>query len=112
MSPKFVTMTIPKELLWAGLNLTPADLPRSGGADRVSPYYPIELLRALAAVWLFAGLRSDEIVRLRVGCVRWSPEEVDMQTGKVMPKNAVCLFDVPVNKTGTAFTKPVDPVAG
>ena len=25
---------------------------------------------------------------------------------------AVCMLDVPVNKTSTAFTKPVDPIVG
>jgi hypothetical protein len=35
--------------------------------------HPVELVRALAITWLFSGLRSDEIVRLRVGCVRWQP---------------------------------------
>jgi hypothetical protein len=30
----------------------------------------------------------------------------------VLPKDAVCLLDVPTNKTGTAFTKPVDRVVG
>jgi hypothetical protein len=70
-------------------------------------------VRALAVVWLFAGLRSDEIVRLRIGCVRWQAADVIIQsTGETLPKDAVCLLDVPVSKTGTAFTKPVDPVVG
>jgi hypothetical protein len=30
----------------------------------------------------------------------------------VLPANAVCLLDVPVNKTGTSFTKPVDRLVG
>jgi hypothetical protein len=28
------------------------------------------------------------------------------------PDDAICLLDVPVHKTGTAFTKPVDPIVG
>jgi hypothetical protein len=52
------------------------------------------------AVWLFAGIRGDEIRRLRVGCVRWQPDN----------GSSVCFLDVPVNKTGTAFTKPVNGV--
>lgn len=65
------------------------------------------MLRALATVWLFGGLRSDEIVRLRVGCVRWQDP-----TNGDQPAARVCLLDVPVHKTGHAFTKPVDPVVG
>ena len=58
------------------------------------------------AVWLFAGLRSDEILRLRVGCVRWQSIH-DAQGAE-----PVCLLDVPTHKTGTDFTKPVDPQVG
>ena len=29
------------------------------------------LIRAVTLTWLFSGLRSDELSRLRVGCVRW-----------------------------------------
>jgi hypothetical protein len=95
--------------MWAGMNLTPDDLFSSVGAL----YYPLEFVRASAAIWLFAGLRSDEIVRLRLGCIRWQQDEVTVQaTGETLPPGTVCLLDVPVNKTGTAFTKPVDPVAG
>ena len=70
-------------------------------------------MQALSVVWLFAGLRSDEIVRLRVGCVRWQSDDVFLPAShEVLPKDVVCLLDVPVHKTGTAFTKPVDPVVG
>ena len=37
----------------------------------IGPWYPLELVRAVALLWLFAGLRVDEIVRLRVGAIRW-----------------------------------------
>ena len=30
----------------------------------------------------------------------------------MLARDAVCLLDVPVHKTGTAFTKPVDPLLG
>jgi integrase len=68
----------------------------------------------LALTWLFGGLRSDEIVRLRVGCIRWQREDVALpgDTDETLDKDAVCLLDVPVHKTGTAFTKPVDPIVG
>jgi hypothetical protein len=60
------------------------------------------MIRAVTLVWLFAGIRGDEIRRLRLGCVRWQPDN----------GSSVCFLDVPVNKTGTAFTKPVDGVVG
>jgi integrase len=87
------------KLLWAGLNLEQQDLP-------AGKQYPLELVRALALAWLFSGLRGNEIVRLRLGCVRWQSQPG--QAGE----DAVCLLDVPAHKTGTCFTKPVDPLLG
>jgi integrase len=75
--------------------------------------YPIELCRALAVTWLFAGLRNNEIRRLRVGCIRWQRDDVTIAgTNETLVGDAVCLLDVPVNKTGASFTKPVDRVVG
>ena len=99
------------KLLWAGLHLAPDDLlaPQSGARGA----YPPTLVRALALVWLFAGLRRNEIRRLRVGCARWQRGDVTVAgSGEVLPKEAVCLLDVPVQKTGAAFTKPVDRTVG
>ncbi len=114
--PRVIADDVWAKLLWAGLNLQPEDLDQvpDGGRKRSRyPWYPIEMVRALAMVWLFAGLRADEIRRLRVGCVRWQREDVAIPgTGEELPKDAVCLLDVPTNKTGTAFTKPVDRVVG
>jgi integrase len=109
-APRTISDDIWARIMWAGLNLTSDDLfSTSAGV----PFYPLEFVRASAAIWLFAGLRSDEIVRLRLGCIRWQQDEVTVQaTGETLPPGTVCLLDVPVNKTGTAFTKPVDPVAG
>ncbi len=98
------------KLLWAGLNLEHGDV----YATPVGRKHPIELLRALVVTWLFSGLRADEISRLRVGCIRWqhTDTQVPQQPGDPLGKEAVCLLDVPVHKTGTAFTKPVDPLLG
>src|SRR5258708_13644233 len=86
-----------------GLNLTPEDVARSRGSKgEVRTFYPIEMTRAIALVWLFCGLRRDEIRRLRVGCIRWQQKEA----------MTVCLLDVPVHKTGAAFTNPVDQPVG
>jgi hypothetical protein len=93
-----------------GLNLTEGDLPQS----RAGNFYPLELVRAVTLAWLFSGQRSDEIARLRVGCIRWQHDgtEITGDSRQVLARDAVCLLDVPAHKTGTAFTKPVDPVLG
>lgn len=117
-APRTIADDLWAKLLWAGLNLTVADLPSHGSASRShsrvngetlrnGSYYPLEMLRALSLVWLFAGLRSDEIVRLRVGCARQEPSP--KPSPEAIP---YWLLDVPVHKTGTALTKPTDPVVG
>jgi integrase len=118
-NPRVIADDIWTKILWAGLNLTSDDLPvsryRSGESTlpQPAPWYPLELVRAVIIVWLFGGLRANEIGRLRVGCVRWQHSAVPiLGTNEVLPKDAVCLLDVPTNKTGTAFTKPVDRVVG
>ncbi|HEV2278648.1 MAG TPA: tyrosine-type recombinase/integrase [Acidobacteriaceae bacterium] len=102
--PRVLPDDVWAKLIWAGLNLTAADLslhgrPSQGG----SHYYPLPLVRALSVVWLFAGLRWNEIRRLRLECVRWQENA---------PGERVCLLSIPINKTSTAFTKPVDTVVG
>jgi integrase len=109
-SPRVIADDIWAKLLWAGLNLEASDLPANAGAQ----CYPLELVRALALVWLFAGLRSDEIARLRVGCMRSQRDEVSVpgHPDERIAKGAVCLLDIPPHKTGSAYTKPVDPLVG
>lgn len=115
-NPRAIADDVWAKLIWAGLNLTADDLPKIGDFRHVpfpSTAYPIEMSRALVTTWLFAGLRSNEIVRLRVGCIRWQKDDVTVPgTGETLPADAVCLLDVPVNKTSTAFTKPVDRIVG
>ena len=65
--PRVIADDVWAKLLWAGLNIEAADLPGTSAGS----YYPMELIRALTLTWLFSGLRSDEISRLRVGCIRW-----------------------------------------
>ncbi len=114
-NPRTIADDVWAKLVWAGLNLTNDDLPKRGSPElRWRPIsYPIELCRALAITWLFAGLRNNEICRLRLGCIRWQRDTVTIPgTTDTLPADAVCLLDVPVNKTGTAFTKPVDRAVG
>jgi len=124
IAPRPISDDLWAKLLWAGLNLRAEDFPVQGhhrrhqGGEETEQlrseqepgsFYPLEMLRALAIVWLFAGLRSDELSRLRVGCAR----QQSVVTGE-QPKESkpVCLLDIPVHKTGRAFTKPVDPLVG
>jgi integrase len=117
-NPRVLEDDIWAKLLWAGLNLTPEDLPiREDNPDRAfvfrGSWYPLPMIRAMVIVWLFAGLRSDELSRLRVGCVRWKRQDVVVSgTDTIHSKGAVCMLEVPTNKTGTQFTKPVDSVVG
>jgi len=108
--PRIIADDVWAKLLWAGLNIEAADLPGTSAGS----YYPMELIRALTLTWLFSGLRSDEISRLRTGCIRWQHDGLPISgdSREILAEDAVCLLDIPVNKTGTAFTKPVDPIIG
>ncbi|MEU7405168.1 tyrosine-type recombinase/integrase [Streptomyces sp. NPDC044948] len=108
--PRVIADEVWAKLLWAGLNLEAADLPQS----QAGQFYPFELVRAVTLTWLFSGQRSNEIARLRVGCIRWQHEGTPItgDSQEVLARDTVCLLDVPPHKTGTAFTKPVDPILG
>jgi len=109
--PQVIQNDVWAKLLWAGLNLEEEDLPRAGKMETI--HYPLEMVRAMVITWLFAGLRSDEFRRLRVGCIRWQREDALVPgTEEMLAKDAICYLDVPVNKTSTAFTKAVDRVVG
>ena len=105
-NPRIIAEDVWAKLLWAGLNLEQADLPFSSNRlGRASlPRYPLVMMRALAMVWLFAGLRKDEIARLRIDCVRRQTRGADAESKEEI---SVCLLDVPANKTSGAYTKPV-----
>ncbi|MEY9862952.1 integrase [Catenulispora sp. GAS73] len=108
-NPRVIADEIWAKLLWAGLNLTEDDLPVNNSGF----FYPIELVRAVTLTWLFSGQRSDEIARLRLGCIRWQHDGHPIAgDADVLADDAVCLLDVPAHKTGTSFSKPVDPLLG
>lgn len=109
-APRVIDKEFWAKLLWAAMNLERNDLP----VDSIGRHqYPVEMVRALAVVWCFAALRSNEIVRLRVGCVRWQREDVTVpETGDLLPQHAICFLDIPVNKTTTAYTKAVHTLVG
>ncbi|WEB44706.1 tyrosine-type recombinase/integrase [Streptomyces yunnanensis] len=108
--PRVIADDIWAKLMWAGLNLQEDDLPQTKAGN----FYPLELVRAVTLTWLFSGQRSDEIARLRTGCIRWEHDGAVIagDSQQVLARDAVCLLDVPTHKTGTAFTKPVDPILG
>jgi hypothetical protein len=61
--PRVIADDIWAKLLWAGLNIGEEDFARTA---KLPSFYPLSMIRALALVWLFAGLRGNEIMRLRV----------------------------------------------
>jgi integrase len=98
------------KLLAAAEALTPEDLPRPSSGFQP---YPFTMVRALAITWCYSALRSDEIRRLRVGCIRWQWEQdIQLEDGEIAPPDATCFLHVPVNKTSTAFWKPVYALVG
>ena len=92
--PKPIDSAIWKKLVITTLNLQPENLR--------SQRYPFALVKALATMWVFSGLRPDEIRRLPVGCLQFSQGKDEQ----------ICWLDVPANKLNPAYTKPVDPVLG
>ncbi len=117
-NPRVIEENIWAKLLWAGLSLNEDHL---GTINSKGNPYPIQMVKALALVWLFSGLRSNEIWRLRLGCIRWEvnvPEPTDLNNRSEVigssierppsAKSKICYLDVPVNKTSIEFTKPVD----
>lgn len=63
------------------------------------------MVKAVTIVWLFCGLRMDEVRRLRTGCILGSHSGAP-------DTSPVCCVSVPANKTTHAFTKPVDKLVG
>jgi hypothetical protein len=55
----------------------------------------------------------NEILRLRIGCIRWQREDIAIsQTEESVVIDSVCFIDIPVNKTSTEYMKPVDRQVG
>jgi hypothetical protein len=92
------------KLVWTSLNLTDSD------CQYLSRWYPSDLIRAAAVLWAHAGLRSDELRRIEVGCIRDLTPGLDAELEQEIERDIadiVCLLSVPVNKTSRAYTKPV-----
>ncbi|MER7720711.1 tyrosine-type recombinase/integrase [Streptomyces flaveolus] len=112
-NPRIIDDATWAKLMAAGLTLNSEDLkpygtPRARSAGWQATYYPIEMVRAMVGVWLFAGCRMDELRRLDLDCITWD-EGTDERTGETYP---ICLLHIPQNKTSRPFAKPVDPLVG
>ncbi|HEX8656650.1 MAG TPA: hypothetical protein VF690_03915 [Hymenobacter sp.] len=115
-NPRPIDSALWTKLQEAGLSLTKKDLPITkllmAKRGNVAPdsWYPLDMVRAMAIVWLFTGLRSDEIRRLRVGCIRPIPRE---ENGGGSPSTpAICSLTVPLGKNQSGFSKPVPGIVG
>jgi integrase len=60
---------------------------------------------AIVVVWLFAGLRSNELRRLERDCIRWEYSLLETNGEGVQP--SICYLMVPTNKYKPEFRKPV-----
>lgn len=115
--PRVIADDIWAKLMHAGISLTPDEINSSNtpklstGQMAPMPYYPWEMIHAVVIVWLFAGLRANEIKRLSFGCIRWEDLEPTEESDN-QKKNTICWLTVPDNKTSPEFAKPVDPMVG
>lgn len=81
--------------------------------DDLSAYmpYPLSLYRALALLWVTSARRANELVRLRLGCVRreWDPQMCGEDGTRVEPESDgdLCYLHIPPNKTRGAFWIPI-----
>ena len=110
-SPRDIEEKAWLKLVWASLNFGEEDLRRGGATGRSA--YPYALVRAVAVLWTHAGLRANELSRLRCGCIRAQTDElVDEQTGRRYGAGSICYLEVPHSKTSAPFSKPVAAVVG
>ena len=103
-NPRDIDPAIWAKLTWAAATLSNADLP-----DLLRGQRPVSFYRAAALVWVTTARRSDEIRRLRVGCVRrdWVPEMRDEEGLPLDKEEDLVYLLVPVNKTRGSFYVPL-----
>lgn len=80
--PRDIALPIWQRLAIQAARLTPDDL-------GPTPYWPFAAVQALALLWVSTARRPNELLRLRVECVRsqWEPEMHD-DTGEPLPPGA------------------------
>lgn len=104
VNPRALDDAVWLKLVWASLNLTAEDVGITYGYAR----YPIEMVKAVAVVWTHAGLRRDELVRLRVGCTSIIADNVVDEDGRLIAAGGrLCHLSVPASKTSGEYVKPL-----
>jgi len=103
-NPRVISSDIWAKLLQAALDLTEADIQPLPMSSAKIPTHPLAMVRAVALIWVFGGLRIDEIRRLRVGCIRTENETS-------MDMTQIATLCVPANKTSGRFEKPISHLA-
>lgn len=88
------------KLIWTSLNLERKDL-------LSEIHYPLTMVQAIAVVWTHTGLRSNEIMRLAMGCAHAQTSDVVHEDGTVVTAGTLCYLDIPASKTFKTFVKPV-----
>lgn len=99
-NPRIIEDATWARLLQAVFDLTEADIQPDEASHAPGPHYPIQLVRAVAFVWVFGGLRVDEIRRLRVGCI----QDIQPNTTSDEAQPTVSIR-IPANKTSGSFEK-------
>jgi integrase len=99
--PRDIDLSAWYKLAYAAATLSEDDL-----VQHSRRYYPLALYRAMALLWVTTARRSNELRRLRVGCVRreWEPAMLD-EEGQPLGRapEELCYLHVPPNKTAGAF---------
>ncbi|KPZ25430.1 Phage integrase family site specific recombinase [Pseudomonas syringae pv. viburni] len=103
INPRVIDDSSWLKLVWASLNLQRKDL-------LSEIHYPLAMVQAAAVVWTHTGLRSNEIMRLSMGCAHAQPHELVHEDGTTIPPGTLCYLDIPASKTFKAFVKPVSVV--
>jgi len=93
-----------QKLTWAAATLSAKDLSANHAA-----YLPLVYYRAVGLLWVTGARRSDEIRRLKVGCVsrEWASEMRDEEGKQLEPEEDLCYVRVPVNKLQGEFWAPI-----
>ena len=93
-----------QKLTWAAASLSAKDL----SAAR-SGMYPLAYYRAVGLLWVTGARRSDEIRRLKTGCVsrEWVPEMYDEEGHQLESEEHFAYLRVPVNKMQGEFWIPI-----
>lgn len=96
--PRDIDLPFWYKLAYAAATLSEEDLAGTS-------IYPLSYYRAAGLLWVTSARRSNEIARLRVGCVRrdWDPGMLDENGICVEEETHLCYLHIPSNKTRGPF---------